>query len=70
MLLQRLSHPGLFYLRCRDELDAMIEARVRDFRIDSRLRKVCEVPIRELCGGMDSYDWDETDMNICLQVCW
>eukprot|EP00878_Enallax_costatus_P020866 GHUV01022075.1.p1 GENE.GHUV01022075.1~~GHUV01022075.1.p1 ORF type:complete len:715 (+),score=210.45 GHUV01022075.1:1362-3506(+) len=52
---------------CRDELDAMIEARVRDFRIDSRLRKVCEIPIRELCGGMDSYEDEETDMNVCLQ---
>lgn len=46
----------------------MIEARVRDFRIDSRLRKTCEGPMRELCGGMDGYDGDETDMNICLQV--
>ncbi|KAF8068300.1 hypothetical protein HT031_001987 [Scenedesmus sp. PABB004] len=52
---------------CRDELEGMIEARVRDFRIDSRLRRVCEAPILELCGGMDSYESDETDMNICLQ---
>lgn len=45
----------------------MIEARVRDFRIDSRLRKVCKDMMRE-CEGMDSYEGDESYMNICLQV--
>lgn len=47
----------------------MIEARVRDFRIDARLRRACGAPMMELCGGMDSYEGDETDMNLCLQVC-
>jgi hypothetical protein len=47
----------------------MIEARVRDFRIDSRLQKLCGKYMMELCGSMDSYDVDETDLNNCLQVC-
>lgn len=46
----------------------MIEARVRDFRIDSRLQKLCGKYLMELCGSMDSYDVDETDLNNCLQV--
>lgn len=46
----------------------MLEARVRDFRIDSRLQKLCGKYLMELCGSMDSYDVDETDLNNCLQV--
>jgi len=55
----------------------MIEARVRDFRIDSRLQRVCGNYLMELCGGMDSYELEDTDLNNCLQVraggaysCW
>jgi hypothetical protein len=46
----------------------MIEARVRDFRIDSRLQKLCGKYLVELCGSMDAYELDETDLNTCLQV--
>jgi Golgi apparatus protein 1 len=47
---------------CRDEIDSMIERRVRDFRLDSRLKKACERDIGNMCawGGdmatMDTYD--------------
>lgn len=46
----------------------MIERRVRDFRLDSRLRKYCQQDILSLCGMLDSLGGDETDVNICLQV--
>lgn len=46
----------------------MLEARVRDFRIDSRLQRVCGNYLMELCGGMDSYELEDTDLNNCLQV--
>jgi hypothetical protein len=52
---------------CRDELEAIIEARVRDFRIDARLRRVCKDQMQD-CVGMDIYEGDETNANICLQV--
>lgn len=66
--------PVLLAVRCRDELEAMIEARVRDFRIDARLRRVCKDQMQD-CIGMDIYEGDETIVNICLQVraqrvCW
>eukprot|EP00882_Tetradesmus_deserticola_P030496 GHRQ01034269.1.p2 GENE.GHRQ01034269.1~~GHRQ01034269.1.p2 ORF type:complete len:115 (-),score=46.11 GHRQ01034269.1:433-777(-) len=47
---------------CREEIDSMIERRVRDFRLDSRLKKACERDISNMCawGGdmatMDTYD--------------
>jgi hypothetical protein len=46
----------------------MIEARVHDFRIDSRLRRVCKDQMQD-CIGMDIYEGDETIVNVCLQVC-
>lgn len=46
----------------------MIEARVHDFRIDARLRRVCNDQMQE-CVGMDIYEGDETSVNVCLQVC-
>ncbi|WIA10935.1 hypothetical protein OEZ85_011100 [Tetradesmus obliquus] len=55
-----------FSSACRDELEAMIEARVRDFRIDARLRRVCKDQMQD-CIGMDIYEGDETIVNICLQ---
>jgi hypothetical protein len=45
----------------------MIERRVRDFRLDSRLRRYCQEDILGLCMG-DATDGDETDVQICLQV--
>lgn len=47
---------------CREEIDSMIERRVRDFRLDSRLKKACEKDIGNMCawggdmGTMDTYD--------------
>lgn len=58
--------PPLYNLR--EELDSMIERRVRDFRLDSRLRRYCQDDIMSLCGMMDEVGGDETDVNICLQV--
>ena len=46
----------------------MIERRVRDFRLDSRLRKYCGGDIATLCSMVDSVGGDEADVNICLQV--
>jgi hypothetical protein len=45
----------------------MIEARVHDFRIDARLRRVCKDQMQD-CVSMDIYEGDETKVNICLQV--
>ena len=46
----------------------MLERRVRDFRLDSRLRRHCQQDIMSLCGMLESLGGDETDINICLQV--
>lgn len=35
---------------CREEIDAMIEKRVRDLRLDSRLRSTCEEEIFNMCA--------------------
>jgi hypothetical protein len=35
---------------CKEEVDTMIERRVRDFRLDSRLRTVCETEIFNMCA--------------------
>lgn len=35
---------------CKDEVDAMVERRVRDFRLDSRLRTACENEIFNMCA--------------------
>jgi hypothetical protein len=34
---------------CKEEIEAMITSRVRDFRLDSKLKAVCEKDISELC---------------------
>eukprot|EP00882_Tetradesmus_deserticola_P009845 GHRQ01010403.1.p1 GENE.GHRQ01010403.1~~GHRQ01010403.1.p1 ORF type:complete len:576 (+),score=223.19 GHRQ01010403.1:287-2014(+) len=59
-------HEDGFSPACRDELEAMIEARVHDFRIDARLRRACKDQMQD-CVGMDIYEGDETIVNICLQ---
>jgi hypothetical protein len=46
----------------------MLERRVRDFRIDSRLRRNCQQDIMVLCGMFDSVGGDEAEYSICLQV--
>ena len=43
------NHPG-FSTDCKEEIDAMIERRVRDFTLDARLRKSCEKDIYETCA--------------------
>ena len=35
---------------CKEEVDSMIERRVRDFRLDSRLRTACENEIFNMCA--------------------
>ena len=35
---------------CKEEIDAMIERRVRDFRLDSKLRQSCEDEIFNMCA--------------------
>lgn len=55
---------------CRDELDNMIARRVRDFRLDSRLQKVCEKDILNMCAWfehLDSMDDDDAGVVRCLQ---
>lgn len=37
-------------LGCKEEIDAMIERRVRDFRLDSKLRQSCENEIFNMCA--------------------
>jgi hypothetical protein len=39
-----------FSSECKQELEEMIERRARDFRIDSRLKRVCEEDILGMCG--------------------
>ncbi len=45
----------------------MIERRVRDFRLDARLRRACQTDMHDLCGSTDGFDGDETDLGLCLQ---
>lgn len=35
---------------CKEEIDAVIERRVRDFKLDFRLRKDCEADIAKTCA--------------------
>jgi len=58
-----------FSEECKEEVDAMIERRVRDFRLDSRLRTVCETEIYSMCayfGDLDSASGDASVVR-CLQ---
>lgn len=69
--------------KCRDEIDTMIERRVRDFRLDSRLKKACQRDIGNICawgGDMESMDtYDDTSecvagrrgcgRSLCLSFC-
>jgi Golgi apparatus protein 1 len=61
----------LLLLLCRTEVDALIERRVRDFRLDSRLRGACAGTISQLCADLgdaavvDTYDGAVAN---CLQV--
>ncbi|GIL97843.1 hypothetical protein Vretimale_3387, partial [Volvox reticuliferus] len=55
---------------CKEEVDAMIERRVRDFRLDSRLRNVCENEIFNMCayfGDLDDMDTYDSSVINCLQ---
>jgi hypothetical protein len=40
--------PG-FSADCRTELEGMIERRVKDFQLDSRLKAACENDIMDIC---------------------
>ncbi|KIY92688.1 Golgi apparatus protein 1 [Monoraphidium neglectum] len=55
---------------CRSEIDGMIERRVRDFKLDSRLRTACENDIYDTCaylGDVDSVGSYESTVINCLQ---
>lgn len=55
---------------CKDEIDGMIERRVRDFRLDSKLRGACESDIYAMCaffGDLDTIDSDDASVIRCLQ---
>ncbi|KAG2452551.1 hypothetical protein HYH02_002788 [Chlamydomonas schloesseri] len=55
---------------CKEEVDSMIERRVRDFRLDSRLRNVCENEIFNMCayfGDLDDIDTYDSSVINCLQ---
>ncbi|GBF99737.1 hypothetical protein Rsub_12450 [Raphidocelis subcapitata] len=53
--------------KCREELEVMIERRVRDFRLDSRLRKHCASDIVSVCGMVEDLAGDESGITTCLQ---
>lgn len=49
----------------------MIERRVREFRLDSRLRSACENDIFTMCaylGDVDTVDTYDSSVINCLQV--
>ncbi|MEW5299471.1 MAG: hypothetical protein WDW36_002486 [Sanguina aurantia] len=55
---------------CKPEVDSMIERRVRDFRLDSRLRSSCETEIFNMCayfGDLDDIDTYDSSVINCLQ---
>ncbi|PNH09949.1 Golgi apparatus protein 1 [Tetrabaena socialis] len=55
---------------CREQVDLMVEQRVRDFRLDSRLRTTCESDIYNMCaffGDVDTLDTEDTSVIRCLQ---
>ncbi|GIL70396.1 hypothetical protein Vretimale_3583 [Volvox reticuliferus] len=55
---------------CREEVNKMIEARVREFRLDSRLRKTCKTDIYNMCaflGEVDNLDIEDESVVRCLQ---
>eukprot|EP00775_Hariotina_reticulata_P012795 gene12795-12923_t len=54
-----------FTAQCRVELEKMIQARVQDFRVDTRLRKVCKSAL-DACAA-DGFDEDEMNLPNCLQ---
>lgn len=57
---------------CRTEMDSMIERRVRDFRLDTRLKSACENTIMDMCsylGDVTVVDTYDSAVANCLQVC-
>ncbi|GFR46876.1 hypothetical protein Agub_g8517 [Astrephomene gubernaculifera] len=59
-----------FGKECREEVDKMIEQRVRDFRLDSRLKRTCGSDIYNMCaylGDVDTLDTDDVAVVHCLQ---
>ncbi|KXZ55868.1 hypothetical protein GPECTOR_2g1419 [Gonium pectorale] len=59
-----------FGAECKEEVDKMIESRVRDFRLDSRLRSTCENDIYNMCaffGDVDSLETEDVSVVKCLQ---
>ncbi|GAX78146.1 hypothetical protein CEUSTIGMA_g5588.t1 [Chlamydomonas eustigma] len=59
-----------FSSECKEEIDQLIERRVRDFKLDFRLRNSCEKDIYETCAfyGDDlGMDGDSSNVIHCLQ---
>ncbi|KAG1656262.1 hypothetical protein FOA52_011910 [Chlamydomonas sp. UWO 241] len=55
---------------CKGEIDGMVERRVHDFRLDSKLRKSCENEIFNMCayfGDLDDIDTYDSSIINCLQ---
>ena len=65
-LVEARTEPG-FSPGCREEVDGMLERRVHDFRIDTRLTKACGRDIQELCPE-DSMGDEGGELKKCLQV--
>lgn len=52
-------------------MESMIEQRVRNFRLDSRLKRACQGEIYDTCaylGDMDTVSDDDSIIINCLQV--
>lgn len=68
--LEANRHKPTFSKACKEEVDGMIERRVRDFRLDSRLRTSCADDIYSTCaffGDIDTVDNDDSSVIRCLQ---
>lgn len=56
---------------CKKEVEAMMESRAADFRLDPKLRKLCKEDIRMVCGyerdSMDTVAGEDAIVIQCLQ---
>lgn len=63
--------PG-FSAECKEEFEAMMEARAADFRLDATLREVCADDIEAVCGyerdSLDTVEGFDARVIQCLQV--
>jgi hypothetical protein len=61
-------HGLVFFIAAhtRDELEEMIQARVHDLRVDSRLQRTCRSALASCAEN--GFEGDEADLLDCLQV--